>query len=262
MIPIAQRTWLIVLIVGLVTLGFAAAPAAAKEKNKGTIKVHDSEDADPDQRNEPHVSCDFYIEGFHMQASSGYLVFYDWPPTGDKDEVTPDGDDLEWKGTLEDDEETYHFLNGAYFLPPGHYRVEAWGDGEDKKEKSKMFWVDECEGSQDGECPDVDLTATAESDGDILLEWDADGAFNIYRAEGGGDREYIATEDDGDFTDTDTEVGVTYTYVITAFDTEDETETKPCARAKTTAVPFFPSMAVGALALLGSVGAYATLRRK
>lgn len=254
------------MIVGLAVLGFAASPAAAQSdnaNNKGTIKVHEGEDADPDRRNEPHVECGFFVEGFNMKEDSGYLVFYDWPPTGDKSEVTPAGDGLDWTGEAEEDNNGgFHFLNGEYDLPPGHYRVEAWEHGvqQDRMAKAKMFWVDECEGPKDDECPDVELVASAESDGDILLEWDVDGEFNIYRAEGDGDLEYLTTVDGTSYTDTDTTVGETYTYTLHAFDGERETE--ECARAQATAVPFFPNLAVGALALIGSVGLYASLRRK
>lgn len=56
---------------------------------------------DPDSRNQPHVSCDFYIEGFNMKDSTGYLRFYSWPPTGNKSVVTPSGDTLTWTGTAD-----------------------------------------------------------------------------------------------------------------------------------------------------------------
>ena len=105
--------------------------------NKGTIKVHDDETADPEVRNQPHVSCDFWIEGFKMADPSGDLVFRSRPPTGDKSVVTPTGDDLDY--TTDSDG---HFLKGAYQLPEGHYKVTAEVDGH--KVKSKVFWVDPC----------------------------------------------------------------------------------------------------------------------
>src|SRR5688572_10790564 len=60
-------------------------PAAADHGNgnSGTIKVHDGPDADPDTRNEPHVSGDVWIEGFNMAAHEGTLNVYAAPPTGD-----------------------------------------------------------------------------------------------------------------------------------------------------------------------------------
>lgn len=138
----------------MAVVGFAASTGAAQSDdvphdNQGTIKIHDNETADPDRRNEPHVSCDFWVEGFNMESETGQLHFYAWPPTGDKEEVVPGGDSRSYDGELEDDEDGYHFLNGPYFLPDGHYRVEAVSDdghpGGNDHVKSKTFWVDECE---------------------------------------------------------------------------------------------------------------------
>lgn len=115
---------------------------AVPDNHAGTIKVHDNATADPEVRNEPHVSCDFWVEGFNMEDSSGTLVFQSWPPTGDKSVVTPTGDGLTWTADSGNSHGNYHFLNGAYQLPAGHYKVTST-DGE-HKEKSKVFWVDEC----------------------------------------------------------------------------------------------------------------------
>ena len=155
MIPIATtRRWTVLLLTAFCAIGMTASAIAQgnENNNKGTIKVHDDAEADPETRNEPHVSCDFWVEGFNMQGSEGHLVFYAWPPTGDKGEVTPDGDGLEWTGEEENDTNGgYHFLNGPYQLEPGHYRVEAYDDHdghpghESHFVKAKMFWVDDCE---------------------------------------------------------------------------------------------------------------------
>jgi hypothetical protein len=119
------------------------ASAKADKNNAGTIKVHDDATADPEVRNEPHVSCDFWIEGFNMQDSSGSLVFRAWPPTGHKQVVTPTGDGLSWSADAGNKHGNYHFLNGAYQLPEGHYKVTAVNEGGEKT-KSKVFWVDPC----------------------------------------------------------------------------------------------------------------------
>jgi hypothetical protein len=135
------------LVASLALAGGAVAQGAPD--NRGTIKIHDDLETDPDERNEPHVSCDFYVEGFNMKDPTGYLVFYTWPPTGNKDEIAPTGDSLDWTGTPDGDGE-YDFFKGAYRLPAGHYRVEAWTNdghpgGESHFAKEKMFWVDPCE---------------------------------------------------------------------------------------------------------------------
>jgi hypothetical protein len=144
----------------MLVFAFALAGGATAQgapDNRGTIKVHDNATADPDERNEPHVSCDFYVQGFNMKDPSGHLTFYAWPPTGNKDEVTPTGDTLVWTGTPDGDGE-FGFLKGAYYLPEGHYRVEAFTDDghpghEGHFAKAKMFWVDPC-GSEQPPCVD------------------------------------------------------------------------------------------------------------
>lgn len=123
---------------------------AQNDTNRGTIKIHDDLVADPDERNEPHVSCDFYVQGFNMNDPSGHLTFIAWPPTGNKDVVVPGGDSLNWTGTPDGDGE-WDFLKGPYFLPAGHYRVEAYthddhpGHEGGHFAKAKMFWVDPCD---------------------------------------------------------------------------------------------------------------------
>jgi len=140
----------------LMMLVAVSATAVAHGGNHGTLKVHDDAIVEPETKNEPHVSCDFWMEGFNMHDSGGELVFYGWPPTdATKSVIVPTGDDLVWTGTLEDDEDGYHFLKGPYQLPAGHYRVEAFSnDGHpgdhDHFSKTKTFWVDECE---EGEIP-------------------------------------------------------------------------------------------------------------
>ena len=262
-----SRRFLLPTVLGLALL-LAAVPATAQgnDNNAGTVKVHDDEDENPDQRNVPHVSCDFWVEGFNMQDGEGWLEFFAWPPTGDKTMVTPDGDDLNWTGE-EMENGNFHFLKGPYFLEAGHYRVEVYTEdghpGHRHFAKAKTFWVEPCE----GEAPEIpcppNVTATANSDGSILIDWDAvadvDG-YIVYRAVGEGEFEMIATTNGTEHLDTDTEVGTTYSYYVTAFKGDFESEDCPVVMA--TAIPFFPTMLVGALALVGSVGAYAWFRRR
>ncbi|GEM_PF-3870617 len=132
--------FLVVLALPMV-VGVAAAKST--DNNAGTIKVHDDMSADPDEKNQPHVSCDFWIEGFNMQDSSGALRFQAWPPTGNKTVVTPTGDGLNWTADSGNKHGNYHFLNGPYELPAGHYKVTAINEGGEKT-KSKVFWVDDC----------------------------------------------------------------------------------------------------------------------
>jgi len=125
------------------------ASCLAQDNNRGTVKVHADSSADPDRKNEPHVSCDFYVQGFGFRDPSGTLRFFTWAPTGDGTPITPTGDNLVWTGTPDGDGE-FDFLKGPYQLPAGHYRVNVYtddghpGGNSSQKAKSKVFWVDEC----------------------------------------------------------------------------------------------------------------------
>jgi hypothetical protein len=154
------------LLLGAVALSFAAAIPVGAQGNSGTIKVHDGPDADPDTRNEPHVTGDAYVEGSNMAADGGDLLFYAWPPTGDMELV------LATTWDADDGEPASHFLAGPFFLPCGHYRVFAYnGDGPDDPSepqpggaKKKTFWVD-CEEEPEPEpTPTGTTTQTGTSD--------------------------------------------------------------------------------------------------
>lgn len=124
-------------IAGLFAIFVMALPATA-QSNEGTIKVHEDEEVDPPVQNQPHVSCDFWIEGFNMARDAGVLTFQAWPPTGKMEIIVPTGDDLTW--TADEDD---HFISGPYQLAAGHYKVTS--KSVDEKDKSKVFWVDPCE---------------------------------------------------------------------------------------------------------------------
>jgi hypothetical protein len=130
-------------------LSLLAIPAAATgttgHGNHGTVKVHDEMSVSPPSMNQPHVDCDFWVEGFDLAGSSGYMRFYAWPPTGDKSLVMT----TDWTGTLEGDGRGYHFNVGPLALPSGHYRLEVYSNEGHPGDaghfvKAKMFWV-ECE---------------------------------------------------------------------------------------------------------------------
>lgn len=254
-----QRRVLVLSLVAMAALALAPM-TSAHGGNHGTIKVHDEEDADPDMRNEPHVGCEFFVEGFNMHGDAGELVFYGWPPTGNKTEVMR----ADWNGTLEEDGDGFHFLAGPFSLPSGHYRVEAFSDAghpgdHEHFAKSKTFWV-HC-GDEAPECPPTELTAKANEDGSILVSWETTTMVNLYRAEGGGGFEYVGTFEGIDsYLDTETTVGTTYTYAVTSFD--GETESEICALVEATAIPVFPGMVAATLAIAGGALAYASLRRR
>ena len=235
--------------------------------NHGTIKVHEDAEVDPEKRNQPHVECEFWVEGFNMAGDAGHITIFAWAPTGDKGEVlsqdwTADGPD----GT------GFHFLVGPITLDEGgHYRVEAYLDQGHPGNtahfaKSKVFWVEPCNGGGGGQgvpCP-PGVIVTAVEDTTITVAWtavaDAD-SYNVYRAVGAGEFDLLATTAALSIVDTDTTVGETYTYVVRAVVDGVESE-GPCGENEVTAIPFFPTEAGFAMAGLGSLGIYALVRRR
>lgn len=251
-----------------VSMVLAATPAAAHESgNHGTIKVHDEETANPATRNEPHVDCeDFWIQGFKMADSSGHLVIYSWPPTGNKSEVMNE----EWNAISHDHEGAggFGFNAGPFHLDAGHYRVEVFLDAghngnRDHFAKAKMFWVEPCE-APPLPCP-TNLKVTAVANGDVELNWkpvkDSTGS-NIYRAEGDGDFEWIASvgEDVKTYTDSTTKLGTTYTYQLSAL--FGNRESFDCATVEVTTIPDLPTTVAASLAIVGGLVAYAGFSRR
>lgn len=245
--------------------------AAATETNRGTIKVHDTDDVEPSRRNQPHVDCEFWVEGFGMADSSGTLVFTAWAPTGDKETVVLAAN---WSADRADP--AHHFEEGPFTLPAGHYRVEAYsatghpGGNPGHFAKAKMFWVEPCEPAPPTPpppplaCP-TDLRATANAGGTITLFFTpapgSDGT-NIYRLDAEGDFELLATLPPGVdmHTDETTEAGTAYTYAVTAL--FGDRESQECPIVEVTAIPEFPTaIAFGLAAALGVV-AYAAVRRR
>lgn len=274
MLRTALRAASISTILVTLVLAFVATPVGATHNNQGTVKVHDDADENPDIRNVPHVSCDFWIEGFKLGDDSGWIRFFGWPPTGDKTEVTPTGDDLDWAADSGSASGEYHFLSGPYQLPTGHYRVEVYtNDGHPGSDsghfaKAKTFWVEPCEGPVvNPPCPTILGVEATSQDGNaaITLTWSAAAGaetYMVYRALPGEDFE-LAGSVDGDtltYRDEDVEAGVTYEYYVTAVIGGIESEN--CEVVEASAIPFFPTLLVGVVAVAGSVGAYVLLRRR
>lgn len=238
---LATAVAMVFVLASVLTFAYAA---TAEHANHGTIKVHDDPDTEPEERNVPHVECDFWIQGFNMAHADGHLVFYGWPPTGDKSVVL----EVNFTGEEQEDGHGFSFMVGPLELDPGHYRVEAYLDeghpgGKEHAAKSKTFWV-ECDDEAEEppvapECPPAfDLSAEANDDTTITVTWnpdmDSDGT-NLYRAVGGDDFAFVATFDHNNTTyvDDDTVANVTYEYYVTAL--HGDAETEPCEFAEATA---------------------------
>jgi hypothetical protein len=134
-------TLLVVLLIGSAIAGrvgggpFAHAGGVG---NSGDTKI--SQFTYPDQGNqgnEPHVPCGFYILGFNFAAAQGDITVSSWPPTGDGTTVVTDT----FNGTV-DNAGNYQFVNGPYFLNPGHYKSYVADNKGAEIAKQKVFWVD------------------------------------------------------------------------------------------------------------------------
>ena len=290
-----------ILLIGVVVLALAALGVATQVTNvpnTGTIKVHDGTGTDPPTRNEPHVEGDVYVEGSNMDADSGDLFFFSWPPTGTGELV------LETTWEADDGAPAFHFLAGPFELPCGHYRVGASNGPAEPEDfpggmKKKTFWVgcpDEPEpepttssssstgpeptssgSSSTGPEPEpepepeptlgcpTDLSAEAQGDGSVVLTWTpAPGSegTNVYRAAGDGDFEYVTTtaEGVGTYHDTTTEAGGAYAYLVTGLFGNEESE--GCALVEATAIPEFPTALGFGLASAGGLLAVAWAGRR
>lgn len=112
-------------------------------------------------------------------------------------------------------------------------------------------------------CP-TNLHATANKDESITLRWTAaagaDG-YRVYRDSGAGMVRIAQTNASTTmYTDTTTVAGQTYTYMVTSV--AGDAESKDCGKVEVTAVPFFGSGLLSALALVGAVGALVVMRRR
>lgn len=114
------------------------------------------------------------------------------------------------------------------------------------------------------QCP-ADLTATPQPDGSIQLDWTpaagSDGT-NLYRADGDGEFHYLATADAGvaAHVDQTSAAGGAYSYLATGL--YGNQESVGCPLVEVTAIPDFPTLAGAALALGGSLAAFAWAARR
>lgn len=109
------------------------------------------------------------------------------------------------------------------------------------------------------------LVASAESDG-VHLEWEAASEEHnqvaFYRVLRDGLE--LAQTQDTSFVDTTAAAGQTYVYEVQAHGeaAAGGTVFTSCGTVEVTAVPFWGAPILGAIALVGTIGAYATLRRR
>lgn len=133
----------LVIGIGMLTLVGFAIPLALAD-NPGDVKIHDPNQLEL-QRNDPHVGCSFFVEGFNMDATSGTITFEAWPPTGNMTIVHASGAAETWTADDTNAQGHHHFVSGPYSLPDTHthiqgthYKVFVSNDNHDKM---KVFWV-------------------------------------------------------------------------------------------------------------------------
>lgn len=113
-------------------------------------------------------------------------------------------------------------------------------------------------------CP-TDVEAIANADGSVTLRWTpaagSDGT-NIYRADGDGDFDYLATlgADVNTYTDTTTVAGTAYSFMLTGLYGSEESQ--GCEVSEVSAIPVFPGAVGFGLATLLGAGVYLALVRR
>jgi hypothetical protein len=129
--------------IGVVGGGLAIAFAglsqasSAPPGDNGDVKVHQSGFSVDDQRNQPHVVCSFYLDGFNFDPNQSVTWFIEpWSPGGDHATHVLDG-------TLNMGS-TGHNWTTDQSLPAGHYKLFWNFTGEHGKAKHKVFWVSAC----------------------------------------------------------------------------------------------------------------------
>lgn len=107
------------------------------------------------------------------------------------------------------------------------------------------------------------LSAEAIATGGVRLTWPAHAfaaSWEIVRSSPGDSQQFEADFDDTGFVDTTTRTGAAYNYTLRV-ELVDEREFV-CGSAVVTAVPEFPTLVVGALAVVGAVLGYVAMRRR
>jgi hypothetical protein len=265
------KRWISFALAGLMVVGAFAggASAHASSEDHGEVTLHDSEDGEPQTltATEPdpvELTCEFWVKGHNLSHQSGWINATSG--SGPSVEVTTVGT---FNGT-ENENGTYDFDAGPFTLEEtDDYYVYLRFDAEGQHGPPQHdVEYEACDGSGDGDqtqnqppaCP-ANLQAHAQQNENVRLGWDASAnasTYHVYRATEDGDMQHVAEVESTNYTDTETEAETTYTYEVTAANEAGEAEN--CPTAEVTAIPFFGSPALVAMAALGSVGAVGALR--
>jgi hypothetical protein len=138
----------------------AADPAGAN----GTVKI-DGPAYQEDNRNEPHVSCEFQVEFFNFDKDEhATLIFEAWPPSAPDfhevkrlENVLVSDDEASGGAYRQDPDQVFRFsaadlnLTAAMAHPKQGYHIKLTIDRQNHPkwtEKHKVFWLKPCDSSE------------------------------------------------------------------------------------------------------------------
>lgn len=250
----------------LLVFGGLAGTAVAHSDGHGEMTLHDSEDGPPTDS----LECEFWVKFRNMTHSNGTL--HATQREGHSHAHAHDLGNGTWEGTKNETTGGWDFFGGPFTTHASDsYKIEVWttleeNEGDEPSHYQGMIVEYRAcdqpprEDPFPPECVD-DIEAQAMDDGSIKLSWEeAERADNYTIMRGTGEGYFeIATVENTSYTDTDTEAETTYEYRIDA--ANEGGDTLGCQYVEATAIPFFESPALVALAAVGSVGAVAVARR-
>lgn len=267
MTPSLRRTGLSIGLVAL-TLALAAPPASAHRltDDHGTLTAHDDPDGPPVI---DVADCTVYFKADMEEATATFTLYQNRGRGGlapmHTEEVvgTPDG------------EGGYSWSSDAITIDSEHSRYYAelvFGDEKtDTGEAAHTTTIDvhiHCGQPYVG-CVQ-DITAEALEGGHVRLSWSEAHNATYYRVmryagdlpNGAPDFDEVGQTTGTTFVDKTTNPGETHYYRIAAWSEQGGGRGACRETVAVTAIPFFGAPLLGALALVGTVGAYAWLRRR
>lgn len=271
-------------LVALMAFGAMAGGAAAHKNtdDHGTITWHDSEDGEAQTHTESKYSegavelhCEFWVKGYNMSDDDGHIAAEHNYRSGNPD-VTYVEVAGNWTGE-QNESGGWDFVAGPFTLSEdglvrgfastddANHSGEADHDDFNHTTETHRISYEACEDEQEQEqrpaCPE-NVEAHAQQDESIELTWNASEdaeIYHVYRGEDHENREHVAQVDGTSYTDMETAADQTYRYEIRAEGPGGENPS--CPSVAVTAIPFFDSPALVAMAAAGSLGAVAVARR-
>lgn len=202
--------------------------------------------------------CTFFIEGQYIRAEEGEVNHLELGNRGPRLSIPVTVNDTE----PEEDAVGHRFFVGPVEVESSvGFAIAFWpADGLMESRTFFRLEVEDCGVELEG-CPSspVDFHAVAHEDGSLTIHADGlDRPAGLHRTVSGAmDFVHVTdlNESTTEFRDVDTEAGTTYTYGL-------RVNGQVCEELEATAIPVFPNVAAGALAVAAAVGGYALMRRR